>query len=95
MYAVLKEIVVPFSDLRYLTIECPSPGCRTQVLMDMALPVTTVADQPIPGTATPSVCPFCGTALNVSRLVDSYRNVFQSLSDLGTKLNFRIKDNAG
>jgi len=83
-------MVVPVSDLQYMTLECSA--CQTAVVLDMTKVATTgetiVAQEGI----TPSQCPFCKAQYDVSPdTINGFRAFYRSRINGKTKISFRME----
>jgi endogenous inhibitor of DNA gyrase (YacG/DUF329 family) len=92
MCLMTKEIVVPVSDLQFMTVECSV--CQTAVVLDMRKAVAT-GDEFIPaGGITPNQCPFCKAPYDVNAdSINAFRAFYQhrTRKDCNTKISFRVK----
>jgi hypothetical protein len=97
MCMMTKEIVVPVSDLQFMTVECSV--CQTSVVLDMRKPVATMSgEEVIPsGGSTPTRCPFCAAPYDEdAAVINSFRCFYQGRTrkDIQTKISFRVKHDA-
>jgi hypothetical protein len=63
MYTMLKEMLVPISDLQHMTLECSV--CATAVVLDMMKEATSTQDITPKAGLTPAQCPFCRAPYDV------------------------------
>jgi hypothetical protein len=95
MYMMVKEIVVPISDLRFMAVECSA--CRTSVSLDMTYtPPLPEPDRLIPTEAPPPnifQCPVCRAMFDsrVGENIKAFRAVYRDLVDHKIQINFRVK----
>jgi endogenous inhibitor of DNA gyrase (YacG/DUF329 family) len=87
-----KELVVPVSDLQFMTVECAV--CQTSVVLDMKKAVATNEEFMPTGGITPTQCPFCKAPYDVSAdTINAFRSFYQNRSrkDSKTEISFRVK----
>lgn len=97
MYLMVKEIVVPISDLRFMSVECS--GCHTSVSIDMIYtpppPPNPERLMPFQQDPEPNIfqCPVCHAMFD-SRVADSikaFRKIYRDLVDHKIEISFRVQ----
>lgn len=85
MAAMVREIAINFSDLRFVSIECK--GCHTKVSLDMANYKQT-EERP---RFAPRRCPTCNMAFDTSiDLLNGVQASYELLANLRSAVQFRI-----
>lgn len=89
MYLMPNEMVVPLTDLRYMSLDCK---CGTSLTLDMALNVVVGAQAGmIPKYFEPDKCPVCKASLCSQEDIHQFRIAYQRLSGYDTPISFRVK----
>src|SRR5260370_36241194 len=97
MYLMVKELVVPISDLQFISIECSA--CRTSVSLDMAYtppkpppqtPLMHLTETPQPNVFQ---CPVCHAMFDsrVGENIKAFRAIYRGLVDHNIQMSFRVK----
>src|SRR5260370_39165724 len=100
MYVMVKDIVVPIKDLRFMAVDCSA--CRPSVSLDMTYtPTPPEPDRLMPTEAPqPNIfqCPVCHAMFDsrVGENITAFRAVYRDLVDHKIQMSFRVKgDSAG
>jgi hypothetical protein len=82
---VIKQTVIPFKDLSFLSISCAN--CKTEIILD----VSRVPREGNPNSITPAQCPSCTLPFDsaIRQHVDTFRTVYAGLSRV-EGVNFRV-----
>ena len=90
MSLMTKEIVVPVSDLQFMTVECSV--CQTAVVLDMMKIATTGENVVAQEGITPAQCPFCKTQYDVTPdTINGFRRFYRDRINGKTKISFRVR----
>jgi hypothetical protein len=87
MLSMQKQYVVPLTDLRFVSIGCPT--CRTLVTMDMKEPHEFTAKY---DAFTPKDCPACRHQYDsaIRPGVDAFQRAYVALIGIADRVSFRV-----
>lgn len=88
MLVMQKQYVVSLTDLRFVSIECPT--CRTLVTMDMKEPHEFTAKY---DAFTPKDCPACRHQYDsaVRPGVDAFQRAYAALAGIAERISFKLE----